>query len=150
LQSRAAVPALSHADYYPAGRRAFADADSGVAATVSLAREPLLPNPRLRLTIDLTRGPARRQPDVMGTSEVEHLFERVMKLAREDRVALLDRLIEEAGDDGQPAAGDWDAGWLPELMARREARLEHGDGYLVDADEAIARIRRSLPPHDVP
>jgi hypothetical protein len=79
---------------------------------------------------------------------LDEVYAQAMQLQPGDRADLLRRLLDDAGEEGPLDASEWDAAWLPELMARRDERLRRGDSHLADAGEVVARVRASLPPRE--
>lgn len=71
---------------------------------------------------------------------VSELAERGRALPPEERVRLLDLLLESLQDTGDAVA---DEAWKSELE-RRVARYERGESTLRDADEVIAEAVRRL------
>lgn len=84
----------------------------------------------------------------MSQNLVDDIFTQVMQMDPTDRVALLKRLLDQVDEHDLPPDAELDLVWSPEWDQRRERRLAAGDAYLVDADEAMQRVRTSLPPRE--
>jgi putative addiction module component (TIGR02574 family) len=76
---------------------------------------------------------------------VEAVFEQALQLKEEERGELIARLLQSLEpDDGEEVHGDaWEDAWSEEID-RRVREIRDGKVELIDGDEAMARVRRSL------
>jgi hypothetical protein len=82
----------------------------------------------------------------MTMASVDELFEQAMKLPKEQRIELSDRLFQSAlpempGDEVSPEEAE--ASWMEEVKRRLE-QIDRGEVELKDAFESLEELRRQL------
>ena len=76
---------------------------------------------------------------------IETVLEQALQLSPEERGDLVAQLLRSLGpaDENEVHGDDWQSSWSTEINGRAEA-VRSGAVDLVDGDEALAGVRRSL------
>jgi putative addiction module component (TIGR02574 family) len=74
-------------------------------------------------------------------SATENVFNSALSLPLPERAQLAHRLLRSLEAEGYDA--DWEAAWTAEIEKRLDA-MDRGEYELIDRNEAIEEIRRSL------
>jgi putative addiction module component (TIGR02574 family) len=74
---------------------------------------------------------------------LDALLQEAMRLPLDDRATLIGRLLETLDDGDQLTGEAWEAAWSQEIE-RRVRDIESGAVELVDADDALARVRARI------
>ncbi len=77
---------------------------------------------------------------------VEKVLQEALALPREDRVRLVDALIEslEPEDEEKLTEAEWEAAWIPEID-RRLRDFDEGRATAISYEEFQRRVRARLP-----